>query len=174
MNDRYRYMPFTYEEAFGFFFVDGSGQLRNKVKRTRNIIVGGAAGGGVHHEKVGRNVNGVMKTCLSHHIVWLINTGEPPLVDMIIDHIDGNPKNNLFTNLRQITQSGNCQNRDYTKTRARSGVANVRTRGDKFRVCFKIGGKIKYYGTYDTVDEAKIVADKKRIEVYGKYIRDII
>ena len=43
-------------------------------------------------------------------IIYKLVTGEDPGTD-VIDHIDGNDKNNTWSNLRRVTQSVNAQNR---------------------------------------------------------------
>lgn len=44
-----------------------------------------------------------------HRMVYVSFTGDNNLEDYVIDHIDGNPKNNKITNLQKITQSENCK-----------------------------------------------------------------
>lgn len=44
--------------------------------------------------------------------------------DKIVDHIDGNCTNNIISNLRIVTPSGNCQNRGMD-TRNKTGVTGV-------------------------------------------------
>lgn len=43
-----------------------------------------------------------------HRIVYCVFNDDYDLKDFVIDHIDGNPKNNILSNLQKITQSENC------------------------------------------------------------------
>ena len=47
---------------------------------------------------------------LEHNIIWFLETGEWPLPDMDIDHIDRNKLNNDISNLREISHSDNNKN----------------------------------------------------------------
>lgn len=46
-------------------------------------------------------------TYLQHRIVWVMQTGAPPPDDLAIDHIDENPGNNRWNNLRLLPNSEN-------------------------------------------------------------------
>jgi len=45
-----------------------------------------------------------------HRIIWFLIHGSLPSVDMIIDHIDGDPHNNKIENLRLVSHKTNCEN----------------------------------------------------------------
>ena len=45
-----------------------------------------------------------------HHLVWLYVFGRWPYYDKVIDHINGNPQDNRFSNLREVSRSVNSQN----------------------------------------------------------------
>lgn len=62
--------------------------------------------------------------CL-HRLAWLYMTGEWPKGE--IDHINGNPTDNRFKNLRDTTHSQNMQNRS-TPSNNSSGFVGVRYR----------------------------------------------
>lgn len=46
-------------------------------------------------------------TYLQHRIIWAMQTGYPPPDDLIIDHIDEDPSNNRWGNLRLLDNAAN-------------------------------------------------------------------
>lgn len=58
--------------------------------------------------------NGKRHNFMAHRVAWFLHTGEWP--KGVIDHIDNNPSNNAFDNLRDCSQSQNVARRR-TKTR---------------------------------------------------------
>lgn len=88
---------------------------------------------------------------LAHRLVWLYHTGHFP--KMYIDHIDGNPSNNVIENLRECTPRQNSQN--MKSRRSKTGVRGVHPQGDKFFASISIGNKTFRLGTFDTVEKAK-------------------
>ena len=77
--------------------------------------------------------------------------------DMVIDHIDGNPLNNTWSNLREISGGENVRNQKLSKN-TRSGVTGVYLRENgRFIPHLRVDGKLKTFGTYKTLDEALAV-----------------
>ncbi len=73
----------------------------------------------------------------------------------IVDHIDRDPKNNHFSNLRWCTQSQNNRNRNkFQGCSSRYIGVSFKTRYQKWEATLKINGKNKYLGYYDTEEEA--------------------
>lgn len=105
-------------------------------------------------------VEGVSKYI--HRIVWEAHKG--PIPDgMMVDHIDGDPLNNDISNLRLATRAENGRNREVKP------MTNIRKRKNKYEVRFRYEGKEVWVGLFDTVEEAQIVRDKKRLELYGEF-----
>lgn len=98
-----------------------------------------------------------------HRYIWTLVNGDIPN-GMMIDHKDRDPLNNTIDNLRLATPSQNSQNRSI-RSDNKTGVLNVFINGDKYIV--KVNG-IKY-GRYDTLEEAKEVARRVSIELYGEF-----
>jgi len=69
---------------------------------------------------------------MNHRVVWLLVNGEDP-GEMIIDHIDGNRKNNKISNLRKIYQEENSRNNSKRKDN-KTGVVGVNYSKEGFYV----------------------------------------
>lgn len=94
----------------------------------------------------------------AHRLAWFYTYGVWP---EIIDHIDGQPANNVLSNLRDVTITINAQNRagwgKYPK-----GVYKDRT--GRFRAMLFFHGKHISLGTFDTIEEADEVVKNARIK----------
>ena len=100
-----------------------------------------------------------------HRYAWERENG--PIPDgMVIDHKCWNRACVEVEHLRLATRS---ENSAYTNgaysTNASTGIRNVSRIGDGFRV--KVGRKV--FGTFPTVEEASVVADNARKEMYGEF-----
>ncbi len=95
----------------------------------------------------------------SARLAWLYMTGEFPEGE--IDHIDRNPLNDAWTNLRVVSKSRNQWNKG-VRIDNKSGISGVRFDGSKWRVEIKIKGKGVHLGLYNTFDDA--VAARKLAE----------
>ena len=100
----------------------------------------------------------------SHRIIWKWMTGEDPGSE--IDHIDGDPKNNRWLNLRSVDTFTNARNIRKLDSNT-SGVTGVHfcKRSKKWVSKIKVNYKTLYLGSFDTVDNAKAV----RLEAESKY-----
>lgn len=86
------------------------------------------------------------------HLAWLIMTGAWPT--KLIDHRDRNPRNNAWVNLREVTESGNSQNRSMGKNNT-SGIKGVywHKATGKWQASIRAGTQ-RSLGLYDTKEEA--------------------
>lgn len=101
--------------------------------------------------------DGSRMTLLHREILGLItNDGR------IGDHRNGDPFDCRRSNLRVVDASGSSQN---VKGRGRSGYRNVYPMRDRWQAKIKFRGKIYHLGTYDTPEEADVVASAKRSEL---------
>lgn len=93
---------------------------------------------------------------LVHRLAWLYMTGEWPEGD--IDHIDGNPSNNKWENLRAGSRSDNHENLKTAKSTNKStgllGAFSNCKPNDKFVAKIQVKGCIKCLGTFDTPEKA--------------------
>lgn len=93
------------------------------------------------------------KHYLMHRLAWLYITGAWP--KNLLDHIDGNPENNAFTNLREATASQNSQNLKKFKSHNKLKVIGVCRNGNGFRAEISIDRqKTRKRKTFKTIDEA--------------------
>lgn len=92
---------------------------------------------------------------LAHRLAWLYMTGAWPSID--VDHFDGNPSNNRFSNLRDVSQQTNLQNfRTATRRNRSSSLLGVsyHARDELWRARIHIDGKERNIGYYKTSEEA--------------------
>lgn len=91
----------------------------------------------------------------AHRLAWLYVYGSWPKNQ--IDHIDRNKSNNSISNLRDVPQSLNQQNRVNHRNDNKINMLGVSLWSDGrsgFKSQINVGGKIKYLGTYDTKEQA--------------------
>lgn len=109
---------------------------------------------------------------LEHRLAWFYVTGEWPA--NTIDHVDGNPLNNRFANLREATQQQqNFNSRGRWLSLWPKGVTFDRRRG-RFRAQLTLNGKNFHLGMFDTPEEANAAYLAKAQELHGKFFRDTI
>ncbi|AUR82553.1 hypothetical protein NVP1152O_071 [Vibrio phage 1.152.O._10N.222.46.E1] len=140
-----------------------TGEFTRAKKAGNGLSVGSKAGcvNGLGYVNITLN----SKIYQGHQLAWLYMTGD--WAKSNIDHKDQNRSNNAWSNLREATISQNGFNRG---ARTKTGVKNVSTTPNgKFRVEFMVQGKKYRYGVFDTLDEAKSVADEKRAILHGDF-----
>jgi hypothetical protein len=102
---------------------------------------------------------------LGHRLAWLYVTGEWPQFD--IDHIDGNPLNNAFANLRDVAVSSNVQNiKKATQRNSSSKLLGVsyHNRDKLWRARIMVKGKnvtLGYFKDKEKAHEAYLEAKRK-------------
>lgn len=107
------------------------------------------------------------KQYLAHQIIWILMTGELP--NKIVDHIDNNPQNNKWDNLRLATKGENAYN---SKIRVdnTTGVKGVYfcTKYKRYIGQIKKNG-IRYKAHFVSLTEAKVWINNKRAELHGEF-----
>jgi hypothetical protein len=99
-------------------------------------------------------IDGHLISC--HRLAWLYMTGSLPTHQ--IDHIDGDRKNNRWTNLRDVTTSVNQQNRRTPRSDNSCGLIGVtREKNNRFTASIRFEGKQRRLGTFATPEEAHSV-----------------
>lgn len=103
-------------------------------------------------------------------LAWLYMTGEWPKAD--IDHINGDPADDKWSNLRAATESENMRN---TKLRAdnTSGSRGVswNKRRNKWHVRVNVNNMLYHVGYFDDFGQAKAARDAKASILHGAFAR---
>jgi hypothetical protein len=85
---------------------------------------------------------------VASRLAWLWMTGDWP--ENEIDHIDRDPSNDAWSNLREATSSQNKWNR------GGEGLRGIYRSGSRW---WAMAGRNNYLGTFDTVEEASRARD---------------
>lgn len=91
----------------------------------------------------------------AHRLAFMFATGSFPRLN--VDHIDGNRLNNRWSNLRDVDQSTNAQNkRAIQPSNKSSGLLGVyfHKQSSKYCATIKILGKKQHLGLFDTAELA--------------------
>jgi hypothetical protein len=98
----------------------------------------------------------------AHRLAWLYVHGAFPSGQ--IDHINGIKTDNRITNLRDVSHAINQQNRwRAPKTNLSSGLLGVSKDKARWKAQIKVGGSIRYLGSYKTPEAAhQAYLDAKR------------
>ena len=110
-------------------------------------------------------------TYRAHRIIWFLVTEEDPK-NLLIDHIDGNPHNNRFDNLRLATSHQNqCnQKRRSDNTSGLKGVSWCKDR-NKWQAGLSFKGKRIALGRFNTKEEAYAAYCEAAIRLHGEFAR---
>ena len=106
-----------------------------------------------------------------HRLIWVWMTGDDPGTD-VIDHINGDPYDNRWDNLRRCTRAQNQMNRG-DNDNSTSGYKGVTFHWGlmKWQAAIGFMGKVHYLGVYDTPDEAHDVYLEEAERCFGEYLR---
>lgn len=103
-----------------------------------------------------------------HHLAWLYMTGEMPKSQL--DHINGDPTDNRWSNLRLASHFTNNWNRGRACTN-KTGVKGVWIQGGKYYCKFERKGEKYRYGPFDDLELAELVIMEAREKYHGEYAR---
>ena len=153
------------QEKLHELFDYSEGQLLPKVKYSSKTKIGFPIGG--------LNTEGYVKTGLFkkdyylHRLVFLFHHGYLPV---FIDHIDHDKTNNKIENLRAANSHQNGWN-TLTRVDNKSGIKNVHwyEPNKKWVVTMKINKKTIYFGSFDVLELAELVAYEARLKYHGQF-----
>jgi hypothetical protein len=159
-----------------FSYNPTTGILRWKVTDSRKVKPGDEAGCASPKEGGRKVVVFRYKHIRTHILIWAFQTGEWPKNQ--IDHINRNPGDNRWINLRESTQGQNMKN---TKTPItnKSGFRGVywHKTGGRWTSQIRVDGKKIYLGMFDTAEAAHKVykaASEKLHGVFSHYRNHIL
>ncbi|AGG91173.1 MULTISPECIES: HNH endonuclease signature motif containing protein [unclassified Sulfitobacter] len=102
------------------------------------------------------NGNGYFRSSLcgvnqyAHRVIWKLVTGEDP---NIIDHIDGDTKNNRWSNLRSVSHQENLKNCALSRNNT-SGAMGVTETEWGWKAEIAIDGNKRHLGLFTTKEQA--------------------
>lgn len=108
----------------------------------------------------------------AHRLAWLYMTGSWP--ENEIDHVDNNPSNNAFSNLREATKSQNAQNRGNRKgTVSRFKGVIFDTQRQKWVACIWLKDlkKNKRIGSFSSEEEAAKAYRSEAEALHGEFFK---
>ena len=91
------------------------------------------------------------KNYYNHRIAWLYVYGKWP---ELIDHINGDPTDNRFINLREVDHQTNIQNERKARANNKTGMLGVSPNGKKDRAEIRFNGKKVNLGTFEKPEVA--------------------
>lgn len=156
------------QERFNEVFEYCDGKLFWKVSNTNCVRVGQEIG--TEYARGYRRVSLDGKMHAVHRIIWTMFNGDIPK-GIHVDHINGNAADNHIENLRLATNSQNCCNRRMKPNN--TGIKNVSWEAakQKFRVALQVNKVRKFFGYFDDIELAELVAIEARNKYHGAFAR---
>jgi hypothetical protein len=155
------------QEYLHSIFIYKDGELYWRQRPSHNIKAGSIAGYTQTNGYKAVRVN--KKMYKTHRIIFLMFYGWMPAQ---VDHKDTNPSNNQIENLRSVTLSENSYN---AKKRVdnKSGVKGVywHKESKKWSVQVTVNKERKFFGLFDDLELADLVAQEARTKYHGQYAR---
>lgn len=158
----------TIERLKELYHYDPSSGVFKRLKKTSNRGSLGVVSG--HTRKDGYQVLRIDgELYFLHRLAWFyMNETWPPE----IDHIDGNPSNNTFSNLREATSSQNKINRQ-TGKKSRNIPKGVcwHKGASKWMAQVRKDKQYIYLGLFESLEKAVAEYEKASKELHGEYKR---
>ncbi|EBT2241100.1 hypothetical protein CJH86_05480 [Salmonella enterica] len=116
------------------------------------------------YKRTAITVNGVQRSYKVHRLIYWLISGE--WVEMI-DHIDRNKLNNLFSNLESTNVVENGRNRNVNHNSATGYIGVSKDRHNSYRIFITIGGFRKEFSGYKCKETAALARDVLARILYG-------
>lgn len=125
-------------------------------QRIKRGTVAGAAAEYVRIQIGGRKLR-------AHRLAWLYMTGAWPTQE--VDHIDGDPLNNRWANLRNVSRVVNMQNQRQARSDNPTKLLGAHPHGRGYASTINVRGQTHYLGRFSTPEaaHAAYVAAKRRL-----------
>lgn len=106
----------------------------------------------------------------AHRLAWLYMTGDWP--EKQIDHINGDPSDNRWSNLRLATQSQNKANgRKYKSNKSGFKGISWNCSFKKWNAAIQVDGKQKHLGRYKNIADALNAYKEASERYFGEFSR---
>lgn len=89
----------------------------------------------------------------AHRLAWLYVFGAWP--ENVVDHINGDWRDNRIENLRDVTQAVNTQNQRRPRSDSTTGMLGVRRNGSGWMAVIQTNGHQNYLGTFRAKEDAQ-------------------
>ena len=146
-----------------------TGELRWRIG-SRRRKAGELAGTPCKTEKGRVSVGFQNQNYRAHIIAWVCQTGEWPTHQ--IDHINEDPSDNRWANLRSATKSQNMRNITKIKSNT-SGFKGVgwHKQMKKWRAYIKVDGRMYHLGLFDTKEDAAVAYADAAAKLHGTFAK---
>ncbi|WP_342238101.1 HNH endonuclease signature motif containing protein [Inquilinus sp. OTU3971] len=102
---------------------------------------------------------------LLHRVVYLLHHGHWPAG--ILDHVNGDPRDNRPINIRLATVSQNGANK--RRATSKSGFRGVYQRWRKWLAQISVDGRLRSIGMFSTSEDAARAYDRAAVEAFGQF-----
>lgn len=140
----------TQDQIKNLFSYNPDTGLFTRIKKTSSTA---RVGDVLSHLKAGYICTSILGvTYRVHRLAFVYMNGEWPEFD--VDHINGDPSDNRWANLRSATRTQNNQNQSEARSNSSTGYLGVSKSKNKFEARIVIDGKKRHIGNFSTAELA--------------------